>query len=200
MELITRPTRQSVDCLICQLNHDLPALVTWYLGSLQQVIFHSNLKNAKLSGAPFYFILRRPNRKSDYIVHVNGKPEGARCWHNNTTGFAIKMNATIAYLRDICFLRTRLYTACQLNKQFYFSILPTKVGYLYVGKMDQPFASMKVTKDIKHLDNKIIECTFENGRWVFMRERTDKSFPNSYNTATCKYFEELLMFCDRSEF
>lgn len=63
-------------------------------------------------------------------------------------------------------------------------ILPTKVGYLYVGKMDQPFASMKVTKDIKHLDNKIIECTFENGRWVFMRERTDKSFPNSYNTAT----------------
>ncbi|PZC83256.1 hypothetical protein B5X24_HaOG208020 [Helicoverpa armigera] len=63
-------------------------------------------------------------------------------------------------------------------------ILPTKVGYLYVGKMDQPFASMKVTKDIKHLDNKIIECTFENGRWVFMRERTDKSFPNSFNTAS----------------
>ncbi|KAH9628994.1 hypothetical protein HF086_001904 [Spodoptera exigua] len=63
-------------------------------------------------------------------------------------------------------------------------LLPTKIGYLYVGKMDQPFASMKVTKDIKHLDNKIIECTFEQGRWVFMRERTDKSYPNSYNTAT----------------
>ncbi|XP_022820848.1 mRNA-capping enzyme isoform X2 [Spodoptera litura] len=63
-------------------------------------------------------------------------------------------------------------------------LLPTKRGYLYVGKLDQPFASMKVTKDIKHLDNKIIECTFEQGRWVFMRERTDKSYPNSYNTAT----------------
>ncbi|XP_026737815.1 mRNA-capping enzyme [Trichoplusia ni] len=63
-------------------------------------------------------------------------------------------------------------------------ILPTKVGFLYVGQLDKPFSSMKVTKEIKHLDNKIIECTFENGRWVFMRERTDKSYPNSYNTAT----------------
>ena len=43
------------------------------------------------------------------------------------------------------------------------------------------------TKDIKELDNKIIECKYENNQWVFMRERTDKSFPNSYNTAVGEY-------------
>ncbi|KAM3962822.1 RNA guanylyltransferase and 5'-phosphatase mRNA capping enzyme [Aphomia sociella] len=62
-------------------------------------------------------------------------------------------------------------------------MLPKKMGHLYVGQMNIPFASMPVTKDIKDLDNKIIECKLENNRWVFMRERTDKSFPNSFNTA-----------------
>lgn len=41
----------------------------------------------------------------------------------------------------------------------------------------------QVTKDLKQYDNKIIECKFENNSWVFMRQRTDKSFPNAYNTA-----------------
>nr|XP_020021665.1 mRNA-capping enzyme-like [Castor canadensis] len=41
----------------------------------------------------------------------------------------------------------------------------------------------KVTKELKQYDNKIIECKFENNSWVFMRQRTDKSFPNAYNTA-----------------
>lgn len=40
-----------------------------------------------------------------------------------------------------------------------------------------------MTKDLKQYDNKIIECKFENNSWVFMRQRTDKSFPNAYNTA-----------------
>lgn len=62
-------------------------------------------------------------------------------------------------------------------------ILPRKVGQLYVGGLDRPFSYMKFTKSLKDLDNKIIECRFENSNWVFMRERTDKSFPNSYNTA-----------------
>ena len=39
------------------------------------------------------------------------------------------------------------------------------------------------TKALKHLDNKIIECKWENNQWVFMRERTDKSFPNAFKTA-----------------
>lgn len=57
------------------------------------------------------------------------------------------------------------------------------MGYLYVGGLDAPFAQIKVSKQLKEYDNKIIECKFENNQWVFMRERTDKSFPNSYKTA-----------------
>ncbi|XP_075213048.1 RNA guanylyltransferase and 5'-phosphatase mRNA capping enzyme [Lycorma delicatula] len=63
-------------------------------------------------------------------------------------------------------------------------ILPKTVGHLYVGGLSKPFAVMKVNSTLKELNNKIIECRFENNSWVFMRERTDKSFPNSYNTAS----------------
>lgn len=62
-------------------------------------------------------------------------------------------------------------------------ILPKKIGLLFVGGLRAPFGKMKVTKQLKDLDNAIIECKFENGQWVFMRERTDKSFPNSLSTA-----------------
>lgn len=66
---------------------------------------------------------------------------------------------------------------------FLSSILSKKVGLLYVGSLDVPFAQMKYTKALKDLDNKIIECKYDNNSWVYMRERTDKSFPNSYDTA-----------------
>ncbi|ESN99963.1 hypothetical protein HELRODRAFT_113375 [Helobdella robusta] len=62
-------------------------------------------------------------------------------------------------------------------------IVPGYVGDLYVGGMDRPFdrlSSMK--KGLRELNNKIIECKWNNG-WVFMRQRTDKSFPNKYETA-----------------
>jgi mRNA-capping enzyme len=66
-------------------------------------------------------------------------------------------------------------------------MLKTMIGNLYVGPPNNkmPFATMKVKKDLKEYDNKIIECTFNmaTNEWVFMRERTDKSFPNSYDTA-----------------
>ncbi|XP_053143300.1 mRNA-capping enzyme isoform X3 [Hemicordylus capensis] len=62
-------------------------------------------------------------------------------------------------------------------------LLPQNVGLLYVGSLDRPFAQIKVTKDLKQYDNKIIECKFENNSWVFMRQRVDKSFPNAYSTA-----------------
>lgn len=45
---------------------------------------------------------------------------------------------------------------------------------------------LQITKDLKQYDNKIIECTFVNNTWVFMRQRVDKSFPNSYDTAMGK--------------
>ncbi|XP_043922911.1 mRNA-capping enzyme [Protopterus annectens] len=62
-------------------------------------------------------------------------------------------------------------------------LLTQTVGLLFVGNFNRPFAQMKVTKDLKQYDNKIIECRFESNTWVFMRQRVDKSFPNSYDTA-----------------
>ncbi|XP_075158681.1 RNA guanylyltransferase and 5'-phosphatase mRNA capping enzyme [Haematobia irritans] len=65
-------------------------------------------------------------------------------------------------------------------------ILSRKICLLYVGGCDAPFAQMKFTKTIKaqNLDNKIVECTVNaKGEWELMRERTDKTMPNSYNTA-----------------
>jgi mRNA-capping enzyme len=53
---------------------------------------------------------------------------------------------------------------------------------LFVGG-NTPFSEMKYTKALKDLNNKIIECKFENNKWIFMRERTDKSYPNAYSTA-----------------
>lgn len=61
-------------------------------------------------------------------------------------------------------------------------MLPRTVGKLFVGGLDAPFSEMKV-KGLKEYDGKIIECKWANNQWVFMRERTDKSFPNGYKTA-----------------
>ncbi|KAH7953241.1 hypothetical protein HPB49_006318 [Dermacentor silvarum] len=38
-------------------------------------------------------------------------------------------------------------------------------------------------KQLKELDNKIVECKIDGSQWVLLRERTDKSFPNSFSTA-----------------
>lgn len=65
-------------------------------------------------------------------------------------------------------------------------MLPETNGYLYVGGQPEPFGVMpKLKKELRELNNKIIECTFDKttNQWVFMRERTDKSYPNGKNTA-----------------
>jgi len=62
-------------------------------------------------------------------------------------------------------------------------ILPRTIGHLYVGSLNTPFSQIKITKELRELDNKIIECKWENNQWIFMRQRTDKSFPNAFNTA-----------------
>ncbi|XP_014784120.1 mRNA-capping enzyme [Octopus bimaculoides] len=64
-------------------------------------------------------------------------------------------------------------------------MLPETKGYLFVGHQDNPFAEMKVNREMKELNNKIIECTWDDEKscWKFLRQRTDKSFPNSYDTA-----------------
>ncbi|BES88741.1 mRNA capping enzyme [Nesidiocoris tenuis] len=71
----------------------------------------------------------------------------------------------------------------KIVKQNGLGLLSTQVGCLYVGNYDHPFATMPVNSNLKFYDNKIIECKFENNKWVFLRERTDKSFPNSRKTA-----------------
>ncbi|XP_052235215.1 mRNA-capping enzyme-like [Dreissena polymorpha] len=64
-------------------------------------------------------------------------------------------------------------------------MLATKRAFLYVTGLANPFTEMKFTKDLKELDKKIIECSFDPvaNSWKYMRERTDKSFPNHYTTA-----------------
>jgi mRNA-capping enzyme len=63
-----------------------------------------------------------------------------------------------------------------------------EVGDLYVGGMAYPFDTMKANKTLKELDDKIIECRFQDNRWVFMRERTDRSFPDSVATALREWY------------
>ncbi len=68
-------------------------------------------------------------------------------------------------------------------------MLPETNGLLFVGGMNTPFAVMnKLNKELRGLDKRIIECTWdsEKNKWVFMRERTDKSYPNGYKTAEGK--------------
>ncbi|XP_034230434.1 mRNA-capping enzyme [Thrips palmi] len=84
-------------------------------------------------------------------------------------------------------------------------LLTRKIFHLFAGGMDHPFGTMKYSKALKDMNNKIVECKFNNGQWEFMRERTDKSFPNSYNTAVAVFnsirdpvtTEYLLEFIDR---
>lgn len=69
-------------------------------------------------------------------------------------------------------------------------LLPRKIGQLFVGGLDRPFSFMKATRALREFDQKIIECKLEQGQWVFMRERTDKSLPNAYKTA-CSVVESI---------
>lgn len=71
----------------------------------------------------------------------------------------------------------------EIVKDTRLGMVQKKVGYLYVGKLDRPYGEIKVDSAIKNLHGKIIECKYEKNQWVFMRERTDKSFPNSVDTA-----------------
>ncbi|ELU05833.1 hypothetical protein CAPTEDRAFT_167250 [Capitella teleta] len=64
-------------------------------------------------------------------------------------------------------------------------MLPITKGLLFVGSLDPPFGEIKVKKELRELNGKIIECAYDmpTKQWRFMRQRTDKSFPNAYSTA-----------------
>uniref|UniRef100_A0AC34FB72 mRNA guanylyltransferase n=1 Tax=Panagrolaimus sp. ES5 TaxID=591445 RepID=A0AC34FB72_9BILA len=57
------------------------------------------------------------------------------------------------------------------------------VGELFVHGLPEAFATIKVTEMLNQFDGRIIECNYKDGQWLLMRERTDKSRPNSYPTA-----------------
>ena len=68
-------------------------------------------------------------------------------------------------------------------------MLPETKGLLFVGGCDRPFSVMnKLTRELKGLHNKIIECNWDDKKqeWAFMRVRTDKSYPNGLKTAEGK--------------
>ncbi|XP_077517134.1 mRNA-capping enzyme-like [Amblyomma americanum] len=72
----------------------------------------------------------------------------------------------------------------KITRESGMGLVPKSIGLLFVGGKEQPYSRItKVTKQLKALDNKIIECRVEDGQWVLLRERTDKSFPNSFSTA-----------------
>ncbi|KAL8575961.1 hypothetical protein ACOMHN_051979 [Nucella lapillus] len=71
----------------------------------------------------------------------------------------------------------------KIRKEQGIGMLPETKGYLYVGGHEPPFSAMKVTRELREMDNKIVECAWAEGQWKFLRQRTDKSFPNSYETA-----------------
>ncbi|KAJ6222243.1 hypothetical protein RDWZM_000788 [Blomia tropicalis] len=60
-----------------------------------------------------------------------------------------------------------------------------QIGLLFVGQQSHPFAEIEVTKALRNYHNKIVECRYntEIQGWEFMRERTDKSYPNALETA-----------------
>ncbi len=57
--------------------------------------------------------------------------------------------------------------------------LPQKRACLFVNGLQTPFAAIRYTPDLRQYDNKIIECSYRDKQWHFLRQRTDKSFPNA---------------------
>merc|ERR1712190_619431 len=60
-----------------------------------------------------------------------------------------------------------------------------KVGFLYSGGEQNPVSQLPMNAETRKLDGKIVECKFnpKTKMWNFMRERTDKTFPNHSSTA-----------------
>ena len=65
---------------------------------------------------------------------------------------------------------------------------PSNIGELLVGcgrGQERKVDAIKLTRDLRQYKDKIIECCYDKAtrEWKFTRERIDKSFPNSYETA-----------------
>ncbi|CAL4124966.1 unnamed protein product [Meganyctiphanes norvegica] len=59
----------------------------------------------------------------------------------------------------------------------------SRYGELYVGRSYEPFGDIEISKELENLDGKIIECSYTETGWLFLRHRTDRTYPNNYDTA-----------------
>ncbi len=65
-------------------------------------------------------------------------------------------------------------------------MLQEKIGQLCVGGGGQiAELDLKLNKEARQHSGRIVECTLDikTQKWLFLRVREDKSFPNSYDTA-----------------
>lgn len=60
--------------------------------------------------------------------------------------------------------------------------LGQKVGQLWVEGFMSPVARVSSVSTIEDFHHKIVECVYQDGQWIALRERTDKSSPNTYET------------------
>lgn len=68
--------------------------------------------------------------------------------------------------------------------------LPETVVYLHVSNTREPILKYKMTSELesqRRYNNKIVEMTYQNRRWIVQRERTDKLTPNSFETAQATF-------------
>ena len=63
---------------------------------------------------------------------------------------------------------------------------------MYVEGSNTPFATIEIDENLKKLNNKIIECKWNENKWEFMRERLDKNKPNHYKIASSTFFISFL--------
>ena len=70
-------------------------------------------------------------------------------------------------------------------------MLPERIGQLFVGSGQSTVRfselDLKLNKEARQYHGRIIECSFKDNKWKFLRVRDDKSYPNSFDTAKSEY-------------
>ncbi|GAV03544.1 hypothetical protein RvY_13947 [Ramazzottius varieornatus] len=77
----------------------------------------------------------------------------------------------------------------QINQEGGRGMVPRAKANLWVNDHTVPFGEMKMSKDMKQHDQKIVECSYDaqQRKWDFLRVREDKSFPNHITTANAVF-------------
>jgi len=65
------------------------------------------------------------------------------------------------------------------------------IGYLFTSGSKMPYDTIKIDKQLKKLDNAIIECKFENDQWIFIRQRVNSSCADSLEVANLIFVNSL---------